>query len=87
MTPPYFAAGHDWLDGIDPSYDPAQPARGGLDLWDALVYSAGAFFTVGFGTMEPVCRGARIMTVVESALGIGLFALLLFTLGNRISRS
>jgi hypothetical protein len=31
--------------------------------------------------------GGRLLTALEAMLGIGLFALLVFTLGNRMRRS
>lgn len=53
----------------------------------ALVHSIAAFATIGFNTLEPQGWGARLLTAVEAMLGIGLFALFVFTLGNRMRRS
>ncbi len=53
----------------------------------ALTHSIGAFATIGFNTLEPVGWGARLLTAVEAMFGIGLFALFVFTLGNRMRRS
>jgi uncharacterized protein YjbI with pentapeptide repeats len=53
----------------------------------ALTHSIAAFATVGFNTLEPVGWGARLLTAVEAMFGIGLFALFVFTLGNRMRRS
>lgn len=52
----------------------------------ALVHSISAFATIGFNTLEPQGWGARLLTAVEAMFGIGLFALFVFTLGNRMSR-
>jgi uncharacterized protein YjbI with pentapeptide repeats len=72
---------------ISPDFagDPAQ-AHGSHSFVDALTHSIGAFATIGFNTLEPLGWGARLLTAVESAFGIGLFALFIFTLGNRMSR-
>jgi uncharacterized protein YjbI with pentapeptide repeats len=53
----------------------------------ALTHSIAAFATVGFNTLEPVGWGARLLTAIEAMFGIGLFALFVFTLGNRMRRS
>jgi len=53
----------------------------------ALTHSISAFATVGFNTLEPVGWGARLLTAIEAMFGIGLFALFVFTLGNRMRRS
>ena len=77
----YWGAGNvasgDSSVGLSPSHD-----------WvDALTHSISAFATIGFNTLEPVGWGARLLTAVESILGIGFFALFIYTLGNRMSRS
>jgi hypothetical protein len=53
----------------------------------ALVHSISAFATIGFNTLEPQGSFARFLTAVEAMFGVGLFALFIFTLGNRMSRS
>ncbi|KPK45999.1 MAG: hypothetical protein AMJ77_06590, partial [Dehalococcoidia bacterium SM23_28_2] len=53
----------------------------------ALVHSISAFATIGFNTLEPVGWGARLLTAIEAMFGISLFALFVFTLGNRMRRS
>jgi hypothetical protein len=53
----------------------------------ALVHSISAFATIGFNTLEPQGWGARLLTALEAMFGVGLFALFIFTLGNRMSRS
>jgi uncharacterized protein YjbI with pentapeptide repeats len=57
------------------------------DFLTALTHSIAAFATVGFNTLEPVGWGARLLTAIEAMFGIGLFALFVFTLGNRMRRS
>lgn len=52
-----------------------------------LVHSISAFATIGFNTLEPQGWGARLLTAIEAMFGIGLFALFVFTLGNRMRRS
>jgi len=53
----------------------------------ALVHSISAFATIGFNTLEPQGSVARLLTAVEAMFGVGLFALFIFTLSNRMSRS
>lgn len=54
---------------------------------DYVIYSAGAFVTIGYEGLMPINTAAQIWTVVEALLGISILALLMFALGNRISRS
>jgi hypothetical protein len=63
------------------------PTQGALCLSDALVYSVAAFVSFGFSDFAALSFEARVLTVIESALGLVLLALLFFTIGNRISRS
>jgi len=83
-----FATGYAVAGNISPDFagDPAT-AQGSHDFLDALTHSIGAFATIGFNTLEPLGWGARLLTAIESALGVSLFALFIFTLGNRMSRS
>jgi hypothetical protein len=83
-----FAVGYAVAGNIAPNFagDPTA-AQGSHDFSDALTHSIAAFATMGFNTLEPLGWGARLLTAIESALGIGLFALFVFTLGNRMSRS
>lgn len=75
-----------WLGNVGYAPDGGgEPER--LNCWDSLAYSTGAFLTVGFSDFVPLTYLARVMTVLESGLGIMLVALLLYCLGNRISRS
>lgn len=82
-----FAAIYAAAGNIAPDFagDPAQ-AQGSHNPVDALTHSVAALATIGFNTLEPLGWGARLLTAVESALGIGLFALFIFTIGNRMSR-
>jgi hypothetical protein len=74
--------------GIDIRYgDGGESVVQSLGPGDALVHSMGSFFTVSFSNTEPTGAVARLLTVIEGGVGIGLFALLVWTLGNRISRS
>jgi hypothetical protein len=82
-----FACLYYGLNNIDANYGQGIPSPARLCFWDALIFSGATFFTAGFGTMEPLGRLARFLTVLESGLGITLIALFIFTLGNRISRS
>jgi hypothetical protein len=58
-----------------------------LCFLDYMIYSAGAFATIGYEGLKPINTAAQIWTAVEAMLGISILALLMFTLGNRISRS
>ncbi len=77
-----FAAAGNIATG-EPSLDPT-PTHSPVD---ALTHSVAAFATIGFNTLEPVGWGARLLTAVESMMGIGFFALFIYTIGNRMSRS
>jgi Pentapeptide repeats (8 copies)/Ion channel len=61
--------------------------EGWRNMLNALTHSVSTFATIGFNTLEPLGIGARLLTAMEAALGIGCFALLIFILGNRIRRS
>jgi uncharacterized protein YjbI with pentapeptide repeats len=62
---------------------------GGTPLtWlDYLNYSFGAFTTIGFARFVTANWIAETLTSLEALLGISVLALLMFALGNRISRS
>jgi len=63
-------------------------AGGGPVTWlDYLNYSFGAFTTIGFSSFDAIKPLAQTLTSVQALLGISLLALLMFTFGNRISRS
>ncbi len=54
---------------------------------DYVNYSFGAFATVGFARFITVNALAEALTSIEALFGIATLALLMFALGNRISRS
>jgi hypothetical protein len=60
---------------------------GSLTLLDYYNYSFGAFTTIGFGHFQASTPLAQTLTSIEALLGISIVALLMFALGNRISRS
>ncbi|MBI3243231.1 MAG: pentapeptide repeat-containing protein [Chloroflexi bacterium] len=63
-------------------------SRSGQMTWlDYLNYSLGTFTTIGFSQFEAQTPLAQVLTSIEALLGISTLALLMFTLGNRISRS
>lgn len=58
-----------------------------MNWLDYLNYSFGAFTTMGFARFETTNGLAETLTSLEALLGISVLALLMFALGNRISRS
>ena len=54
---------------------------------DALVYSLATFATFNLADLQPHGRGVDIASSFEALLGISVLALVVFTLGNRMSRS
>jgi uncharacterized protein YjbI with pentapeptide repeats len=54
---------------------------------DYFIYSLGAFSTIGFDKFQASTPLSQILTSLEALSGISLLAILMFTLGNRISRS
>lgn len=63
-------------------------ANGSSPAWiDYLNYSFGAFTTIGFARFETTSWIAETLTGLEALLGISILALLMFALGNRMSRS
>lgn len=61
--------------------------NGSMSTIDYFNYSFGAFATIGFSQFIPITPVAQTLTSIESLLGIAFLALLMFALGNRISRS
>lgn len=53
---------------------------------DYLIYSMGAMVTMQFGHLDAATGLTQFFAVLEAFTGISLAALLMFTLGNRISR-
>lgn len=60
---------------------------GPLHWLDYFNYSFGAFTTMSFGQFEAVTPLTQTLTSLQALLGISTLALLMFALGNRISRS
>ncbi|MGB6837799.1 MAG: pentapeptide repeat-containing protein [Dehalococcoidia bacterium] len=58
------------------------------NFWDALIYSLATFATFNLGRpgLNPEGRGVEIFSSLEAILGIGVLALVVFTVGNRMSR-
>lgn len=58
------------------------------NFWDALIYSLATFatFNLGPSAVDPEGRGFEIFSSIEALLGIAILALVVFTLGNRMSR-
>ena len=57
------------------------------NFWDAFVFSLATFATFNLADLQPEGRGVDIASSVEALLGISVLALVVFTLGNRMSRS
>lgn len=69
-----------WSGGIDSTV--------GSPSWlDYFNYSLGAFTTIGFAQFQATTWLAQTLTSIQALLGICTLALLMFSLGNRISRS
>lgn len=58
-----------------------------LNLIDYFQYSIAAFTTMGLPDMVAVSNCAKFLTNLEALLGITLLALLMWALGNKVSRS
>lgn len=58
----------------------------GTVLMKSLYFSLSAFTTVGFGDLTPVGTASQWLAGTESFLGALLIALLVFTLGRRVTR-
>jgi uncharacterized protein YjbI with pentapeptide repeats len=54
---------------------------------DYLNYSVAAFSTIGFNQYTAITPLSQTLTSIEAMLGISTFALLMYALGNKISRS
>ena len=66
---------------INSMRDQLQPPE--HEIWSSLYFSAGTLFPLSYGEIYPVGLEARVVTVAESATGVGLIALvisLLFSL-------
>jgi len=60
--------------------------RAVANFWDALIYSLATFATFNLADTGPTGRGADVASSVEALLGIAVLALVVFTLGNKMSR-
>jgi len=60
--------------------------RAVANFWDALIYSIATFATFNLADTGPTGRGADVASSVEALLGIAVLALVVFTLGNKMSR-
>ena len=68
-----------WIGGINST-------AGAMTALDYFNYSLAAFTTLGFSEFEATTAVAQTLTSLEALLGISILALLMFVLGNRISR-
>ncbi len=69
-------------------YDPTtlQYIQSGHQL-DYVIYSLSAFLLYEFpGSIVPIGAGAKLLTALEGSLGVSLLALLMYALGNRMTR-
>ncbi len=57
------------------------------NIVDYVIFSLASFSTVDLGGLDAVTTCAKVLKVVEGITGITAFALLMFMLGNRISRA
>lgn len=71
-----------WLSG-----GIANPSGGATRLLDYLLYSLAAFSTIGFPDLVPINDVAKLLTSAQAVSGITALAMLMFTLGNRVTRS
>jgi Ion channel len=86
-----FTAIYAWFGLVSAAYSgPAsvqsQGAPAPSSIWDALIYSVATFCTVSYTALNPVGRAAHMLASAESAIGLALVGVFLWTLGNRISR-
>ena len=77
----FFAFAYFQLGGIATS---SGNALGWLDYFQ---YSLATFSTIGFVDLIPINNAAKLLSSIESILGISALAMLMFSLGNRINRS
>jgi len=62
-------------------------SKSGTMTWlDYFNYSLGAFTTIGFSQFEAATPVVQTLSSLEALLGISVLALLMFALGNRMSR-
>jgi len=58
-----------------------------VTLGDYFLFSLASFATIDLPPLQATCPRAQFLATLEAITGISLLALLMFTLGNRISRS
>ena len=69
---------YEWCGGVI--------ANGASSNWGYFIYSLNVFTTMGTGNYRTINWQADLLSGIEAAVGIALFALFIFALGNRISR-
>lgn len=78
-----FAGGYHYLEGKALSMSAgAAPQR----FWDSFFFSVQTITTVGYGAISPVSNGAKILSSIESFIGLLSFALATGLLYGRFSR-
>lgn len=61
--------------------------RRSAGVYDALLYSGGAFVTIGFTGIEATTALGQFLTILEALIGVSILALVMFTIGNQIARA
>lgn len=81
-----------WIRPIGPGGQPEEPitwsrvAEDPALLWESVYYSTLTFTNLGFGDYQPTNTVGQALTVVQTASGAVLLALLVFVLGRRAAR-
>ena len=82
----YWATGA--LPGHARAFTSATPSNIDWAGWgDSIIFSMTSFATLAFNRLQPEGALANILAASEAATGVLLFALFVFTLGNRMRRS
>jgi uncharacterized protein YjbI with pentapeptide repeats len=68
------------LEGIQSTVEPVL-----INWYDYFVFSLRSFVTLAFADMNPASILTKILSTLEAAFGVSLFALLMYSLGRRIS--
>ena len=68
------------FEGIQSTVEP-----GSINWYDYFVFSLRSFVTLAFADMNPASILTKILSTLEAAFGVSLFALLMYSLGRRIS--
>ena len=81
-----------WATGALPGHSRALASSSSSDIdwagWlDSLIFSLTTFGTLSFSRLQPEGTLGNLIASVEAMLAVLLFALFIFTLGNRMSRS